>query len=123
MLCAPLVPVLPAVSPWVTVTVYTPFADNGIVGVMAPAWAMQRAVPFCVVAPVIATDTVAFTPVAVVHAPASVVTVALVVNGNVRATPFTVVSVTVGAVVCTVITFGPEVPVFPAVSDCVAVTE
>src|SRR5262245_59575322 len=99
MFCAPDVPVLPAVSPCVTVTVYTPFAENAVVGVYVHAFAAQGAVPFCVLAPVIATDTVALTPDAVVQVPPSVVTVALVVYGNVRATPFTVASVTVGAVV------------------------
>ena len=63
------------------------------------------------------------TPAAVVHAPPTVVTVALVVYGNVRAVPLTVVSVTIGAAVWIVIDFAPVVPVLPAVSVCVAVTE
>jgi hypothetical protein len=41
----------------------------------------------------------------------------------VRAEPFTVASVIVGAAVWTVMDFAPEVPVLPAVSDWVAVTE
>ena len=87
------------------------------------ALALQAAVPFWLLAPVIATVTVAFTPAAVVHAPPRVVTVALVKYGNVRAVPFTVVSVTVGAAVLIVIDCAPDVPVLPAVSDCVAVIE
>jgi hypothetical protein len=51
------------------------------------------------------------------------VTVALVVYGNVRAVPFTVVSVTVGADVWTVMALAPDVPVLPAVLFCVAVIE
>jgi hypothetical protein len=68
-------------------------------------------------------DTEAFTPAAVVHAPPIVLTVAFVMNGNVRAVPLTVVSVTVGAAVLMVIDCAPDVPVFAAVSDCVAVIE
>ena len=79
--------------------------------------------PLCVLVPVIVTDTVAFTPAAVVHVPPKVVTVALVVYGNVRVVPLTVETVTVGAAVWTVIDLAPEVPVLPAASDCVAVTE
>ena len=48
-------------------------------------------------------------------------TVVFVMYGNVRAVPFTVVSVTVGAAVLIVIDCAPVVPVFPAVSVCVAV--
>ena len=79
-----------------------------MVGVKVQALVVQAAVPFCVLAPVIATETVGFTPAAVVHAPPSVVTVALVVNGNVRAVPLTVVSVTVGAAVLIVIDCAPR---------------
>ena len=62
------------------------------------------------------------TPAAVVHAPPTVVTVALVAYGKVRAVLFTEVSVTVGAAVWIVIVFAPLVPVLVAVSVCVAVT-
>ena len=78
--------------------------------------------PFCVLAPVIATDTVALSPAAVPQAPPTVVTVALVEYGKVRTVPLTVVSVTTGAVVSTVIVWAPLVPVLPAASVCVAVT-
>ena len=57
------------------------------------------------------------------QAPPTVVTTALVRNGNVRAVPLTVVSVTTGAVLSTVIALAPLVPTLLAVSVCVAVTE
>ena len=69
-----------------------------------------------------AIETVGLTPAAVVHVPPSVVTVVLVMNGNVRAVPFTVVIATTGAAVLMVIACAPLVPVFAAVSVCVAVT-
>ena len=56
------------------------------------------------------------------HAPPTVVTVAFVVNGNVRAVPFTLVSVTIGAAVSIVIVLAPLVPTLAAVSVWVAVT-
>src|SRR4051794_19918087 len=87
-----------------------PSAENGVVGAKAHAPVVHAAVPFCVLAPVIATDTVGFTPAAVVHAPPRVVTVVLVVYGNVRAVPLTVVSVTVGAAGLMVVGWGPRVP-------------
>ena len=43
--------------------------------------------------------------------------------GNVRTVPLTVVSVTTGSVLSTVMLCGPLVPVLPAVSLWVAVTE
>jgi hypothetical protein len=107
----------------VTVTVYVPSAENAVAGVYDHALVVQFAVPLCELAPVIVTETVVFTPPAVVHAPPSVVTVWFVVNGNVRAVPLTVVSVTVGAAVWMVIDFAPDVPVFPAASFWFAVTE
>ena len=88
-----------AVSDWVAVTEYTPSAENAVVGAKLHAPDVQAVVPLCVLAPVTDTDTVAFTPAAVVHAPPTVVTVAFVENGNVRPVPLTDVSVTVGAVV------------------------
>jgi hypothetical protein len=94
-----------------------------VVGVNVQALAVQAAVPFCVLEPEIATDTDALTPAAVVHEPPSVLTVTFVTNGNVRAVPFTEVSETVGAAVLIVICCAPLVPVFVAVSDCVAVTK
>ena len=120
--CAPEVPTLLAVSVWVAVTAYTPLAESAVVGVKVHAPVVHVVVPFCVLAPVIATDTVGFTPAAVVHTPPRVVTVALVTYGNVRAVPFTDVTVTVGAAVWIVIVFAPLVPVFAAVSVWVAVT-
>ena len=121
MLCGFEVPVLPAVSDCVTVTEYAPSAASAVVGVNDHALAEHAAEPFWVLAPVIATDTVGFTPAAVVHAPPNVDTVAFVTNGKVRAVPFTVVKVTVGAAVFSVIDCAPLEPVLPAVSDCVAV--
>ena len=119
---APEVPTLLAESVCVAVTAYTPSAESAVVGVNVHAPVAHAAVPFCVLAPRIATDTVGFTPAAVVHAPPRVVTVALVVKGNVRAVPLTVVIVTAGAAVLMVIDCAPLVPVFVAVSVCVAVT-
>src|SRR5262245_61303205 len=100
-----------------------PSVASAVVGVKVQALAAHAAVPFWLLAPVIATDTVAFTPAAVVHAPPRVLTVAFVMNGKVRAVPFTDVSVTVGAAVLIVIVCVPLVPVFRAVSDCVTTTE
>ena len=85
-------------------------------GVNVHALVLHAAVPFCVLAPVIAIDTVAFTPAAVVHVPPSVLTVAFVMKGNVRAVPLTEASVTVGAAVLIVIDCAPLVPMFAAVS-------
>src|SRR3954447_7426436 len=99
-----------------------PSAESAVAGVNVHAPVVQAAVPFCVLAPRIATDTVGFTPAAVVHVPPSVVTVELVGKGNVRTDPFTVVSATTGAAVLMVIDCAPLVPVFVAVSVCVAVT-
>ena len=93
---APLVPVLPAASVWVAVTLYVPVADRAVANVNVQAPAVQVAVPFCVLAPVTATETVALSPAAVPQAPPTEVTVTLVVNGNVRAVPLTDVSVTTG---------------------------
>src|SRR4051794_1177224 len=120
--CAPLVPTLLAVSDCVAVMAYTPSLASAVVGVKVHAPVVQAAVPFCVLAPRIATDTVGFTPAAVVHVPPIVVTVEFVVNGNVRAAPLTVEIVTAGAAVLMVIDCAPLVPVFVAVSVWVAVT-
>jgi hypothetical protein len=122
MLCAPLVPVLPAVSDCVTVTVYVPFAEKAVVGVNVQADEVQVAVPLCVLAPVIETGRDVLTPAAVVQVPPNVVTVWFVEYGKVRAAPLTVVSVMVGAAVWIVIALAPDVPTLPAVSVCVAVT-
>ena len=67
------------------------------VKVQAPA--VQAAVPFCVLAPVTATDTVGLSPATVPQAPPTDVAVRLVENGKVRAVPLTDVSVTTGGVV------------------------
>ena len=99
-------------------TLYRP----SVVGVKFQTPALHAGVPLRVLAPVIDTDTVAASPGNAPHAPPMVVTVAFVVYGNVRAVPFTLVSVTTGAVLSTVIDFAPLVPVFPAVSAWVAVT-
>ena len=85
--------------------------------------AEHGAVPLWVAVPVTATLTVAGSPAAVPHAPLTVVTDEFVVYGNERAVPFTDVSATSGAVLSTVIVWAPLVPVLPAVSDCVTVTE
>ena len=120
--CAPLVPTLLALSDCVAVTEYTPSVENAVVGVKVHALAVQVVVPFCVLAPVIATDTVGFTPAAVVHAPPTLR------HRHVRrvregaGVPLTDVSVTTGAVVWIVITLAPLVPVLAAVSVCVVVT-
>ena len=79
--------------------------------------------PFSLPAPVTEIETVALSPDAVPHAPPTDVTTAFVRNGNVRAVPLTVVSVTTGAVLSTVIACAPDVPTLLAVSDWVAVTE
>ena len=57
------------------------------------------------------------------HAPPTLVATALVRKGNVRAVPLTVVSVTTGAVLSTLIACAPDVPTLLAVSVWVAVTE
>src|SRR3954464_4621075 len=98
-----------------------PSAESAVVGVNVHAPVAHGAVPFCALAPVIATDTVGFTPAAVVHAPPRVVTVAFVVNGRAGAVPLIVAIVTIGAEVLSVIDCAPLVPVFVAVSVCVAV--
>ena len=84
---------------------------------------VQVAVPLWVLAPVIATETVAASPAALPHAPPTVVTVVFVVYGNERAVPLTVVSVTTGAVVSTVIVFAPLLALLPATSVWVVVSE
>src|SRR4051812_1157636 len=99
-----------------------PSLASAVVGVNVHAPVVQAAVPFCVLAPAIAIDTVGFTPAAVVHVPPTVVAVVLVMNGKVRAVPLTVVSATTGAAVLTVIDCAPLVPLLAAVSVWVAVT-
>ena len=84
-----------------------------MVGVKVHALALQAAVPFCVLAPVIATDTVGLHAGRGRARAADVVTVRSVMSGNVRAVPLTVVSVTVGAAVLIVIDCAPLVPVLP----------
>ena len=79
--------------------------------------------PFCVAVPVIATETVALSPMAAPHMPPRVVTTTLLEYGNVRTVPLTVVSVTTGVVLSTVSDRAPDVPVLPDVSLCVAVIE
>ena len=93
-----------------------PSAESAVVGVNVHALAEQVAVPFWVLAPAIAIDTVALTPAAVVQVPPRVVAVVFVMNGKVRAVPFTVVMATTGAAVLIVIACAPLVPVFAAVS-------
>ena len=88
--------------------------------VHAPA--VHGAVPFCVLAPVTPTATVAVSPGAVPHAPPTEVTAAFVTKGNVRAVPFTVVKVTTGDVASMVSDLAPELPVLPAASVCVALS-
>src|SRR3954454_7827963 len=98
-----------------------PSLASAVVGVNVHVPVVQAAVPFCVLAPAIAIDTVGFTPAAVVHVPPTVVAVVLVMNGKVRAVPLTVVSATTGAAVLTVIACAPLVPLLVALSVCVAV--
>ena len=86
------------------------------------ALAVHVAVPLWVLAPVIETEIVVLTPAAMVHAPPTLVTVALVMYGNVRAVPLTDVRLTVGAAVWIVIALAPLEPTFVAVSVCVVVT-
>jgi hypothetical protein len=119
--CAPDVPVFVAVSVCVAVTEYVPLAESvgEVVYVHAPA--EQVAEPFCVAVPVIATLTVEASPEAVPHAPPTVVMLVLVVYGKLRIVPFTVVSVTTGAVASTLMVCAPLVPVFEAASPWVAV--
>ena len=69
------------------------------------------------------TETVAASPVAPPHAPPTVVTAEFVSSGKVRAVPLTLVSVTTGAVLSTVIALAPLVPTLLALSLWVAVTE
>src|SRR5262249_54338772 len=85
--------------------------------------APQLVDPFWVPAPVTATVMVPLSPETVLQAPPTDVTVTLVEYGKVRATPFTCVSVTTGAVWSIVTVWAPLVPVLPALSACVAVTE
>ena len=75
---APLVPVLVAVSVWVAVTLYVPAAESAVAKVKLQAPAVQAAVPFCVLAPVTPTDTVAVSPDAVPQAPPTDVAVTFV---------------------------------------------
>ena len=119
---APEVPTLVAVSLWVAVSEYTPVADSATAGVNVHRPVEQSALPFCVLAPVMATVTVALSPAAFVQVPPTLVTVVFVESGNVRALPFTVVNETVGATVSTEIAFAPLSPTLPAESDCVAST-
>ena len=77
--------------------------------------------PFWVVEPVTAMATVDASPATTPQAPPTAVAVTLIDSGKVRAVPLTVVRVTTGAVASTVITLAPVVPVFAAVSVCVAV--
>src|SRR5262249_51496481 len=74
---APVVPVLPAASVCVTVTVYAPSAENAVVGVKVQVPAAQLVEPLCVLAPVIEIDTVAASPMAAPQVPPNAVTVAL----------------------------------------------
>src|SRR3954469_18147030 len=100
-----------------------PSEASAVVGVNVHAPVAHAAVPFWVLAPVTAIETVGLTPAAVVQVPPSVVTVVFVMNGNVRAVPLIVVSATTGAAVLMVIDCAPLVPLFVAVSVCVAVIE
>jgi hypothetical protein len=57
------------------------------------------------------------------HAPPTVVTFAFVEYGNVRTTPFTLVTVTVGAPVSMMTDCAAGAPVLPAASVCVIAIE
>jgi hypothetical protein len=106
----------------VTTTPYVPLADRAGAVVYVQLPALHGAVPFCVAGPVIEIATVALSPAPVEHAPPTDVTEAFVEKGNVRGVPLTVVIVTAGAVTSMTIDCPPLVPVFPALSVCVAVT-
>src|SRR5262245_8163411 len=67
-------------------------------------------------------DTVGRSPSAVPHEPPTEVTGVFVLYGNVRAVPFTVVTLTTGGAVSTTMFWGPVVPVLPATSVCVIVS-
>src|SRR5262245_54229929 len=123
IVCAPVVPVFAAASVWVAVIVYAPSAERAVVGVNVHVPAVQLAVPFCVLAPEMETETVAASPIAAPHVPPKAVTVTLLRYGKVRAVPFTVVSAISGSVLSTVMLCAPLVPVLPAVSDWVTVAE
>src|SRR3954454_16389394 len=99
-----------------------PSEASAVVGLKVHAPVVQAAVPFWVLAPEIAIDTVGFTPAAVVQGPPMAVAVVLVMNGKVRAVPLTVVSATTGAAVLMVIDCAPLVALLVAVSVWVAVT-
>jgi hypothetical protein len=92
-----------------------------LLNVYVQAPAVHGAVPFSVPAPATAMATVAVSPAAVPHAPPTVVALALSDSGKVRAVPLTVVSVTIGSVRSTLMTWAPVVPVLPAASVCVTV--
>src|SRR5262245_48669433 len=117
---APLVPVLPAVSVWVAVTLYVPVAESAVAKVNVQAPALQGAGPVCGLASVAAPESVELSPEAVPHAPLTDVAVTLVVYGKVRTVPFTEVRLTTGAVVSRLIVCAPLAPVLPAASFWVA---
>src|SRR5262249_8018011 len=118
-----LAPVLPAVSVCTAASVYVPVAESELVGVNVHAPATHGAVPFCVLAPGMVTETVAASRIAAPQAPPKFVTTRFVEYGNVRGTPLTFTSVTTGAVLSTMRVWAPDVPVLPDVSDCVTVIE
>src|SRR4051794_30020472 len=72
-----------AASAWAAVTLYVPSADRFGLVVYDHAPAVHGAEPDCDAAPVIATLTVATSPVAVPHAPPTVVTSEFSENGKV----------------------------------------
>ena len=119
----PLEPAFPAASDCVAVAAYAPPAENAGARVYAQLPALHGAVPFCVPAPASATETDATSPTAAPHVPPTLCTGALVVYGNVRGAPLTLVRVTAGAVLSTVMLCAPLEPVLPPLFVCVAVTE
>ena len=94
-----------------------------LTNVYVHAPAVQFAAPFSLPAPVTAIDTVAASPDVTPQAPPTLVATTLVRKGKVRAVALTVVSVTTGAVLSTVMASVPEVPTLLALSVWVAVTE
>ena len=100
---------------------YAPSVASGVVRVRVQAPAVQVAVPFSDPAPPIVTLMVVELPAAVPQAPPTEVTVAFVESGNVCAAPLTVVRVTAGAVLSTVMAFAPLVPLLAALSAWLAV--
>src|SRR5205823_4564035 len=110
-------PTLVAASVWDAANVHVPLAESGVVSV-----SVQLPVGHVVEAGVVALPpSVTLTgPSVLEHAPPTEVTVPFVLCGKVTVDPFTLVSVTVGAVLSIVTDLLPEPPALPAASVCEA---